>query len=64
MIVWSICPNCNRELEVDTHAKTPLNDKQQYVILPIFGICQCGEKYAITSDCDDPDDSVIILDFL
>lgn len=65
-MVYGTCPNCKSELEVNEYDEKIYNGKEKThfvpLFLPSFGKCECGEKYAIDTDCD-YDDAVLILDF-
>ena len=65
-MVYGTCPNCKAELEVNEYDEKIYNGKEKThfvpLFLPDFRECECGEKYAIDTDCD-YDDAVLILDF-
>ena len=65
-MVYGTCPNCNKELEVNEYDEKTYKgvEKTHFVplFLPSFRECECGEKYAIDTDCDH-EDAVLILDF-
>jgi len=61
------CPACKSEYEVDLYDEKIYGGLEKThlvpLFLPILKVCECGEKYAIDTDCNDAYDSVLIVDF-